>query len=57
MKWSEILKLSDTELVVVNADKRISLQKTASNKFIRRWRKEQVIKVQWGCVETNYSNR
>jgi hypothetical protein len=42
----EILKLSDTELVVVNADeKRISLQKTAA-KFIRRWRKEQVIKVQ-----------
>jgi hypothetical protein len=31
MKWSEeILKLSDTELVVVNADKRISLQKTAT---------------------------
>jgi hypothetical protein len=51
MKWSEeILKLSDTELVVVNADKRISLQ-NSNNKFIRRWRKEQVIKVQWGCVE------
>jgi hypothetical protein len=30
----EILKLSDTELVVVNADKRISLQKTATIEFI-----------------------
>jgi hypothetical protein len=41
MKWSEeIVTLTDAELVVVNADKRISLQENR-NKFIRRWQKNK----------------
>jgi hypothetical protein len=54
MKWSEeIVTLTDTELVVVNADKkRISLQKTEAIILLEM----KVIKVQWGCVKTNYSN-